>query len=49
LNIADDSASKCHLVQTIREETKGVKLEDAKIIVTGGGGKCAEDLNFWTN
>jgi electron transfer flavoprotein alpha subunit len=36
--IADDSASKCHLIQTIREETKGIKLEDAKIIVTGGGG-----------
>jgi len=39
LNITVDySAFKCHLVQTVKEETKGLKLEDAKAIVTGGGG-----------
>lgn len=34
----DDSAIKGKLVETVKEEVKGIKLEDAKVIVTGGGG-----------
>jgi caffeyl-CoA reductase-Etf complex subunit CarE len=35
---ADKQAIKVRLVESIREENKGIKLEDAKVIVTGGGG-----------
>jgi electron transfer flavoprotein alpha subunit len=35
---ADGSAVKGRLVETVKEESKGIKLEEAKIIVCGGGG-----------
>jgi electron transfer flavoprotein alpha subunit len=34
----DDSAIRTKLVSTTKEEVEGVKLEDAKVIVAGGGG-----------
>ena len=34
----DDSMIKGKLVETVREEVKGIKLEEAKVIVAGGGG-----------
>ena len=34
----DDSAIKTKLVSTTKEEMEGIKLEDAKVIVSGGGG-----------
>jgi electron transfer flavoprotein alpha subunit len=35
---ADDSPLKAELIETVKEELKGIKLEDAKVIVAGGGG-----------
>jgi len=34
----DDSKIKCKLQDRVKEEVKGIKLEEAKVIVTGGGG-----------
>ena len=34
----EDAAVKGRLVETVKEDSKGIKLEDAKIIVCGGGG-----------
>ncbi len=34
----DDSSIKGKLLETVKEEIKGIKLEDAKTIVAGGGG-----------
>jgi electron transfer flavoprotein alpha subunit len=34
----DDSTIKSKLLETVREEAKGMKLEEAKVIVAGGGG-----------
>jgi electron transfer flavoprotein alpha subunit len=34
----DDSTIKSKLVETVKEEVKGIKLEEAKVIVAGGGG-----------
>lgn len=34
----DNSAIKGKLLETVKEEVKGIKLEDAKTIVAGGGG-----------
>ncbi len=34
----DESAAGMELIETRKEEIKGIKLEDAKIIVSGGGG-----------
>jgi len=34
----DDSMIKSKLLETVKEEVKGVKLEEAKVIVAGGGG-----------
>jgi electron transfer flavoprotein alpha subunit len=34
----DDSMIKSRLVETVKEEVKGLKLEEAKVIVAGGGG-----------
>ena len=34
----DDSMIKSRLLETSKEETKGIKLEDAKVIIAGGGG-----------
>ena len=34
----DDSAIRTRLVSTTKEEVEGIKLEDAKVIVAGGGG-----------
>lgn len=34
----DDSAIKVTLQETVKEEISGIKLEDAKIVVGGGGG-----------
>jgi len=34
----DDSLIKGKLLETVKEEIKGIKLEDAEVIVTGGGG-----------
>jgi electron transfer flavoprotein alpha subunit len=33
-----DSSIKGKLVETVKEEVEGIKLEDAKVIVAGGGG-----------
>jgi electron transfer flavoprotein alpha subunit len=39
LAISPDSClSKSRLLETVREEVKGIKLEDAKVVVAGGGG-----------
>lgn len=35
---ADDSAIRTTLIETVKEELKGISLEDAKVIVSGGGG-----------
>ena len=34
----DDTTVKSKLLETVKEEVKGIKLEEAKIIVAGGGG-----------
>jgi electron transfer flavoprotein alpha subunit len=34
----DDSMIKSKLVETVKEEIKGIKLEEAQVIVAGGGG-----------
>jgi len=34
----DESATKAKLTETVKEELKGISLEDAKVIVAGGGG-----------
>ncbi len=34
----DDSMIKGKLLETVKEEIKGIKLEEAKVIVAGGGG-----------
>ena len=34
----DDSMMKIKLLETLKEEVKGIRLEEAKVIVTGGGG-----------
>jgi electron transfer flavoprotein alpha subunit len=34
----DDSAIKTKLVSTTKEEMEGIQLEDAKVIISGGGG-----------
>jgi electron transfer flavoprotein alpha subunit len=39
----DDSMVKSKLVETVKEEVKGIKLEDAKVIVAGGGGIGGSD------
>jgi electron transfer flavoprotein alpha subunit len=39
----DNSQVKSQLVETVKEETKGTRLDDAKIIVAGGGGIGGED------
>jgi electron transfer flavoprotein alpha subunit len=39
----DDSAIKEELLETVKEEIEGIKLEDAKIIVSGGGGIGGRD------
>ena len=33
-----DSTTKTKLLQTVKEEIKGVRLEEAKVVVAGGGG-----------
>ncbi|MFC2163556.1 electron transfer flavoprotein subunit alpha/FixB family protein [Acidobacteriota bacterium] len=35
---ATDSPTKVKLIETVKEELKGISLEDAKVIVAGGGG-----------
>jgi electron transfer flavoprotein alpha subunit len=39
----DDSMIKSKLVETVKEEIKGIKLEEAKVIVSGGGGIGSEE------
>jgi electron transfer flavoprotein alpha subunit len=39
----DDSMIKSKLVETVKEEVKGIKLEEAKVIVAGGGGIGGSD------
>jgi electron transfer flavoprotein alpha subunit len=34
----DEAQIRCQLLQTIHKEEKGINLEDAKVIVAGGGG-----------
>jgi len=34
----DDSKFKTELLETVEEDVKGIKLEEAKVIVAGGGG-----------
>jgi electron transfer flavoprotein alpha subunit len=36
--VIDQSEARIELIETRKEEIKGIKLEDAKIIVSGGGG-----------
>lgn len=44
LNLAlDDSMMKSRLLENVREEVKGTKLEGAKVIVAGGGGIGGKD------
>ncbi|MHB8090014.1 MAG: electron transfer flavoprotein subunit alpha/FixB family protein [Syntrophales bacterium] len=38
LDIANQTPLKTKLIETVREELKGIKMEDAKIIIAGGGG-----------
>jgi len=39
VNVAvDDSTIKARVVDVVKEEIEGIKLEDAKVIVAGGGG-----------
>lgn len=39
LNVAVDAAKlKIKLIETVKEEVKGVKIDDAKVVVGGGGG-----------
>jgi electron transfer flavoprotein alpha subunit len=38
-----DSLIKGKVLQTVKEEVKGIKLEDAKIIIAGGGGIGGSD------
>ena len=39
----DDSMAKSKLVETVKEKVGGVKLEEAKVIVAGGGGIGGKD------
>jgi len=34
----DDSVMKSKLLENVKEEVKGIRLEEAKVIVAGGGG-----------
>lgn len=34
----DDSGVLCKLLETVKEDVKGIRLEEAKVIVAGGGG-----------
>ena len=34
----EDTSAKAKLIETVREELKGISLEEAKVIVAGGGG-----------
>jgi len=44
LNVTvDDSMIKSRLVETVKEEVKGIKLEEAEVIVAGGGGIGSSD------
>ena len=38
-----DSMIKGKLLETVKEEVKGIKLEDAKIVIAGGGGIGSSD------
>jgi electron transfer flavoprotein alpha subunit len=40
---ADDSSFKTELLEAVEEDVKGVKLEEAKVIVAGGGGIGARE------
>jgi electron transfer flavoprotein alpha subunit len=40
---ADDSEIKVKLQETVKEEVSGIKLEDAKVVVGGGGGIGSAD------
>jgi electron transfer flavoprotein alpha subunit len=39
----DDSLMKSKLLETVKEEVKGIRLEEAKVIVSGGGGIGSSD------
>lgn len=39
----DDAMIKSRLLETVKEELEGIKLEDAKVIVAGGGGIGGSD------
>lgn len=43
LDVKDQLYIKTKLIDTVREELKGMKLEDAKVIVAGGGGIGSQD------
>jgi electron transfer flavoprotein alpha subunit len=36
--IADETSTKAKLIETVKEEIMGISLEEAKVIVVGGGG-----------
>ena len=36
--IEDEPTQKAELLRTVKEESKGIRLEDAKVVVAGGGG-----------
>jgi len=39
----DDSMIKSKLLETVKEEVKGIRLDEAKVIVAGGGGIGSKD------
>lgn len=38
-----DSSTRCRLLETVYKEVEGIKLDEAKVIVTGGGGIGSQD------
>jgi electron transfer flavoprotein alpha subunit len=43
----DESKFRGKLLETVKEDTKGIKLEEAKVIVSGGGGIGGEEGFQW--
>lgn len=39
----DDSVIKSRVIETVREDVRGIKLDEAKVIVAGGGGIGSRD------
>lgn len=43
----DESQFAGKLLETVKEDAQGIKLDEAKVIVTGGGGIGGEEGFFW--